>query len=181
MGTSWSSPMLRDRPRQYCTFWLKDQCFGVEILDLKEIYSEMEVTRIFHAHPAVLGYVNIRGKIHLIIDLARILRIGVERTTDRPAGGSRLLIFKPSVAEPFGIVIDRVGDIVAADESTIELSPAADEDHGPGARLSRENSILSGICKMPDFLFTIVNPRRLIAFLSEAHDRPGQTKPVHPG
>ncbi|MBF0525581.1 MAG: hypothetical protein HQK56_10850, partial [Deltaproteobacteria bacterium] len=46
-----------ERKRQFCSFWLSGRLFGVDILDVKEINSEITFTPIFHASKEVKGYV----------------------------------------------------------------------------------------------------------------------------
>ncbi|MDH5637536.1 MAG: chemotaxis protein CheW, partial [Nitrospinota bacterium] len=66
-----------ERKLQLSTFRLNDRLFGVDIQDVKEINTEVTFTQIFHASKEVRGYVNIRGQIHLVLDL-RIL-LGFEK------------------------------------------------------------------------------------------------------
>ncbi len=52
-----------------CSFRLSDRLFGVNILDVKEVNSDIEITPIYHARDSIRGYMNIRGQIHLVVDL----------------------------------------------------------------------------------------------------------------
>lgn len=60
-----------DHKQQFCTFELADRLFGINILDIKEITQEAQYTTVFHASQRVQGYVNIRGQIHLVLNMRR--------------------------------------------------------------------------------------------------------------
>lgn len=146
---------------QLCTFWIAKRLFGVNILDVKEISTELSVTPIFHAPEEVRGFVNIRGQIHLVLDLKKVLGFDeVESGTNK-----RLLIFKPSVSEPFGILVDRMGDIHETDESQIERDlfevKSAGDDYS-----SLKSGIIIGVCKMKNSLMVLLNPRFFLRSLS---------------
>ncbi len=143
--------------RLFCTFWIAEHFFGVDILDVKEINQDIRFTPIFHAPKVVKGYVNIRGRLHLILD-QRVL-LGIET---RPVqGSSRLILFKPEVADPFGILVDRVGDVVEVDVSQIETPPEASPEGGDGAEWHSSN-LSAGVCKLEDGLLVILNSRNLL-------------------
>jgi chemotaxis signal transduction protein len=61
--------------KQYCTFYLDDQCFGVEVQQVQEVIRYQELTRVPLASPVVSGLINLRGQIVTAIDLRR--RIGM--------------------------------------------------------------------------------------------------------
>ena len=101
---------------KFVTFWIHDELFGVDILDVKEVTPVMKITPIFHAPDEVRGYVNIRGEIHLVINLRFLLDLPQHEITAE----TRIVIFKPTIAEPFGILVDRVGDVLEVDSGSIE-------------------------------------------------------------
>ena len=59
---------------------------------------------------------NLRGDIALTLDLRRLLGLEPAQVT----ADSRLLIFKVSVGELFGVLVDQIGDIVPLSEEAIE-------------------------------------------------------------
>ena len=144
--------------RQYCTFWISGRQFGVDILDVKEISPEIDFTPIFHAPKEVRGYVNIRGHIYLILDLRLILGFETKKVEE----ASRVVLFKSEVGEPFGVLVDSIGDILTVDEGQVE--DRRRKDRGPpkegGERRGRD--IAEGVCKLPDGLLVIVRSKRLL-------------------
>src|SRR5438309_4402146 len=93
--------------RMFCTFRVNDRLFGVDILDVKEVTAETAHTRVAHAPEEVLGLVNIRGHIYLALDLRRLIGQPAAPVT----GDSRLVLFKPSVGNAFGVMVDAISDI----------------------------------------------------------------------
>src|SRR4051794_22520133 len=110
--------------RMFCTFRVNDRLFGVDILDVKEVTAETTFTRVAHATDEVLGLVNIRGHIYLALDLRRLLGMPATVVT----GDSRLVLFKPSIGNAFGVVVDEIPDIQPADTNRIETSPRTDHE-----------------------------------------------------
>ena len=59
--------------QQFCTFYLGQQCFGLDVLKVQEIVRHQAMTRVPLAHPMVRGLINLRGQIVTAIDLRRRL------------------------------------------------------------------------------------------------------------
>ncbi|MBF0550119.1 MAG: chemotaxis protein CheW [Deltaproteobacteria bacterium] len=153
-----------ERKRQFCSFWLSGRLFGVDILDVKEINSEITFTPIFHASKEVKGYVNIRGQIHLVIDLRLLL--GFERADD--VEGRRLIIFKTKVGEPFGVQVDRIGDVVEVTEGQIEQRTKVDDKLD---RIVDSGDVIEGVCKLKDRLLVILNAKSFLRIIEKGRGR----------
>lgn len=144
----------------YCTFRVDRRLFGVPIRDVREVTTETTSTRIPHAPPEVAGYVNIRGHIHLALDLRRLLGL--------PAGTTgqdhRLVLFQPGVGAAFGVLVDEVGDIVTVEESESEdlATSAADLSVAERAHL------VTRLCKLPNELLAVLDSRRFLPLVEQA-------------
>ncbi len=148
--------------RQICTFGIDDRRLGVAILDVKEINTDTEFTPIFHAPREVKGYVNIRGQIHLILDLRLIMDLP-EKPVDEE---SRLVLFKPAVGENFGILVDRIGDVMEIPGEKIEDRRKADAG-APGTGDRRTLEMGSGVCKLEDGLLIILEAKQLLKHIEK--------------
>ncbi len=147
--------------RLFCTFRVAGRLFGVDILDVKEVTAETTCTRVAHAPEEVLGLVNIRGHIHLALDLRRVLGIpAAELTTE-----SRLLLFKPAVGNSFGVVVDEIAELEAAESRRIE--PFAREEHEAATGNIQRVDLIDSVCKLDDELLVIVNPRRFLSLVEQ--------------
>ncbi len=147
---------INTQKRQFCTFLTGEHLFGVNILDVKEINTEIDFTPIFHAPKQVKGYVNIRGHIHLILDLRLLLGFESKKTDE----ASRLVLFKPDVGESFGVLVDRIGDVLEVDETQIEYYHRNWED--PEGTESSISCMKSGVCKLKNALLIILNSENLL-------------------
>ena len=110
--------------RQFCTFRIRGRLYGIDIKDVKEVSPETSFTKIFHAPSSVKGYMNIRGRIYLLLDLRQMLGLETKAVDDT----SRVILFKDEVDENFGILVDHIADIVTTDEAQIENRRK--QDHG---------------------------------------------------
>ena len=140
--------------RLFCTFWLAGQLHGIDVADVKEVNTETTFTRIHHAPPAVLGYVNLRGQIYVVLDLRQLLAL--EPATLGP--DSRLVILKPHVGDSLAVLVDRIGDIVAVREEDFE--PAQEGDS------PRSLTLLGGVAKLDKDLLLIVRAKEFQPTLS---------------
>ena len=64
-----ASPLLvsafrqRGRTRQYSTFYIEDQFFGIEVLKVQEVLQYLEMTPVPMAPEVIRGLINLRGQI----------------------------------------------------------------------------------------------------------------------
>jgi chemotaxis signal transduction protein len=149
-----------DGIRKFCTFQIADQLYGVDLLTVREINTETGFTRIAHASESIRGYVNIRGQIYLILDLRRML--GFESRTVDP--GNRTVLFKDTVGPAFGVLVDRIGDVVETAESEIEPESVADLPKGEEGP-DQHPSLLAGACKHGKQLLTILDASRFLEYV----------------
>jgi purine-binding chemotaxis protein CheW len=140
----------------YCTFRLAGRLFGVDVRAVKEVNTHTAVTPVPLALPPVVGLVNLRGQLHLVLDLRRLLGLGESAVTP----DSRLVIFKPAVGEAFGVLADAVGDVVRLGAGQVERYAAADP--------ARAGGLLVGVGKTEGALMVLLDPYRLL----EAVHRP---------
>ena len=147
--------------RMFCTFRVDDRLFGVDILDVKEVTAETTFTRVAHAPDEVLGLVNIRGHIYLALDLRRLLGMPTTVVT----GESRLVLFKPSVGNAFGVVVDAISDIRTVDASRTESFARA--DHEAALASAGRAGLIDCVCELDGELLVVLNPRRFLAVIEQ--------------
>lgn len=146
-----------DKNIKICTFWIEDRLFGIDILDIKEVDAEIGFTKIYHASEKVKGYVNIRGNIYLIIDLRVMLGYESKMLNSK----SRIILFKPSVGETFGILVDQVGEVVEIINSQIEYRHTKNE-FSPSSAGSAEGVLSAGVCQLDKNLLVVIEARQIL-------------------
>ncbi len=145
---------------QYCTFWLSNRLYGIDILDIKEVNSEKNFTQVFHAPGEIRGYVNIRGQVYLILDLR--LFMGLKQ--QEPTGRSRLILFKPDVLESVGVLVDQVGEVVEVTEEQIDDRRKNEKNVSRDImeRRTQMDNSGGGVCKLENQLMVIVKAGSLV-------------------
>ena len=139
----------------YCTFRLARRLFGCSILAVKEVNTQTTFTPIPHAPPEVCGYVNLRGNIVLVLDLRLLL--GMEPAARTPE--SRLIIFKATVGESFGVLVDAIGEIVTLNASQTEDCRPELEETSSAPRVSE---LIGGVGKLQGELVILVQAEKLL-------------------
>lgn len=159
MMTDLAPPDLGGTALQVATFRLEGRLFGVDIRKVKEITEETRLVPVHHASPGIGGLLNIRGQIHLVVDL----RVEFRFPPRVPDAQSRVILFKPSVDEPFGVLVDAVEDIVSLDPASLvdRRQGDASGDLPSDQRRARRNLCL-GVCPLPRELLLLLNPHNLL-------------------
>lgn len=98
--------------------------FIIDILHVREIvrFSELEVTRVPHAHPYILGVVNLRGKVVPVVSLGTRLGLPSQGRSRQ----SRLVVV--DIADRLmGFTVDAVSEVLRLSQDQIEPAAAAEE------------------------------------------------------
>lgn len=137
--------------RQFCTFFLGDRLFGVEVLRVQEVIRYHEVTAVPLAARVVHGLLNLRGSIVTTVDMRR--RFNME-----PLDGDTLPA-NVVCHTPDGLVsllVDRIGDVVEVDYHDFE--------HPPENLQGCAQELIEGIFKLPKGLLSILNIEAALSF-----------------
>jgi purine-binding chemotaxis protein CheW len=110
--------------RQYATFEVDDQLFGVPVAIVQEVLSFDEYTPVPLAPKAVGGLFNLRGQVIAAVDL-RVQLGGPSRDLDGPA----MNVIVRQDDESVSLLVDRIGEVVQLDDEAFE--PPPDTLHGP--------------------------------------------------
>src|SRR2546421_12922609 len=104
--------------RQYATFEVADQLFGVEVETVQEVLSFSEYTGGRVASPAVGGLFNLRGQVIAAVDLR--VQLGLPRQTLQ---GPVMNVILRGDDEPVSLLVDRIGEVIDLDENQFEAPP----------------------------------------------------------
>jgi purine-binding chemotaxis protein CheW len=107
------------RVGKYLTFFLASEEYGVEILKVQEIIGRMPITPVPLTSKYIRGVINLRGKIHPIMDLK--IKFGMDETqmTDETC----IIVIKTSTLM-MGILVDKVSEVVNVGSGDIEDTPS---------------------------------------------------------
>lgn len=111
------------RAGKYLTFSLGGEEYALEILRVQEIIGMMPVTSVPRTPPHILGVVNLRGKVIPVIDMR--LKFAMERL---PQTEQTCIVVIQARGTQFGMVVDRVSEVVDIPEEQIEDTPTFGEE-----------------------------------------------------
>jgi len=149
---------------QMCTFRMAGRLFGVDILDVKEVNENVNVTPIYHAPPDVSGYINIRGQILLVINLHETFGLEHKRKVEQQTIiGGKIVVFKQSVDEPFGILVDEVCDVVPVEPKRIVDRHSSAGETAESRELRRvRDEMAIGVYPLEKELLLVLDARRIL-------------------
>ena len=104
--------------RQYCTFYLGDLFFGVEVENVQEVFKYQEMTRVPLAHSVVRGLINLRGQIITAIDLRA--RLGMD---ELPDGQLPMNVVVRTEEGVVSLLVDKIAEVLEVSEDNFERPP----------------------------------------------------------
>jgi purine-binding chemotaxis protein CheW len=104
--------------QQYCTFYLENYFFGIELLDVQEVVQQLELTAVPLAPHVVRGLLNLRGQIVMAVDLRRLLEL-----PERPARRSAIHVVVRTGDDAVSLLVDEIGNVVEASDDSFEPPP----------------------------------------------------------
>jgi purine-binding chemotaxis protein CheW len=114
-STGASSP---DGHADFVTVFIGEQLFGIPIGRVQDVFKPQRVTRVPLSHPDIAGVLNLRGRIVTAIDCRS--RLGM---APQPGGGLRMAVGIEHQSESYGLVIDKVGEVLSLAPSQFEANP----------------------------------------------------------
>lgn len=117
---------VRDAGREYLTFRLAEEEYGIDILRVREIRGWEPVTRIPNSPAYVKGVLNLRGAIVPIFDLR--IRFDLPRSdyTATTVVVVLSVISSDKRERIMGVVVDAISDVVNAMAADIQSTPEFD-------------------------------------------------------
>lgn len=148
----------------FCSFYTGGNLFGIRILDVKEVTSEVAITPVFHAAPEVRGYVNIRGQIHLVLDFRMLLGFSAGQSNQSKDSSNCVILLKPHVGEAFGLLVDSVGDVIETDSLVIEENLSQPQS---GETVKYRSDIIKSVCKLDKGLMGIIDASEILKIVEK--------------
>lgn len=135
--------------RQYATFEVDNQLFGLDVAKVQEVLSFDEYTPVPLAPHSVGGLFNLRGQVIAAVDFR--VQLGLPpRDTTRPA----MNVIVRTQDEPVSLLVDRIGEVVDLNDTDFE--PPPDTLTGP----SRD--LITGAFKLDGRLMLALDTTRAV-------------------
>lgn len=105
--------------KEFLTILISDQLFGIPILQVQDVLGEQEVTKVPLAPPAVLGSLNLRGRVVTAINVRSCLGL-----PPREEQHKEMSVVVEHDSELYSLIIDEVGDVMKLKSQDFENAPA---------------------------------------------------------
>lgn len=138
-----------DTVNQLVTFRLKDETYGINVMQVQEVLRVSEIAPVPGAPDYVLGIINLRGNVVTVIDTRT--RFGL--STGELDDASRIVIIE-SEQQVVGILVDSVAEVVELRQSQIDSAPnTGNED---------SSRYIQGVASRDEDLLIVVDLNKLL-------------------
>ena len=134
---------------QLVTFKLKDETYGINVMQVQEVLRISEIAPVPGAPQYVLGIINLRGNVVTVIDTRT--RFGLP--TGELDDASRIVIIE-SEQQVVGILVDSVAEVVELRQSQIDSAPNIGNDES--------SRYIQGVASRDDDLLIVVDLNKLL-------------------
>lgn len=136
---------------EYVTFQLGGQLFGISIDQAHEVFAANQITRVPSAPKAIMGLLNLRGRVVTAVCLRTLLSI----SGDARPQAERTAIGVEHKGEHFALVVDEIGDVLRLPVEGLEDTPI---------HLDEQWQALScGVHRLDKGILVVLDPDRMIS------------------
>lgn len=148
------------------SFYVGDDCFGIDANCVQEVLRNPVLTPVPHAPREIEGLINLRGQVVIVISLRKRLAMGnpvVEVDVDEEsvlddAPSEAICVVLKTDDGPVCILVDKISDVLPAPEELLEPPPDT---------ISQEvRDHVIGVHKMEGKLLLILDLDRVVATTS---------------
>jgi len=141
-----------DQARQgFVTVVTGGQLFGLKLERVRDVFVPRSLSKVPLAPPEIAGLLNLRGRIVTAIDLRR--RLGLPPRTD---GGAPVAVGFEERGELYGLIVDRVGDVM--------WLPASSHDPNPANLDQRWARLCTGVHRLDHGLLVVLDVDKVLNF-----------------
>jgi purine-binding chemotaxis protein CheW len=135
--------------KQFCTFFVNNLFFGIEVLKVQEVIRYQGMTRVPLAPATIQGLINLRGQIVTAIDLRRRLELPARHDEQLPMN-----VVVRSDDGAISLLVDEIGDVVEIQDDIYERPPETLKG------VARE--LVTGVYKLKDRLLLILDTEKTV-------------------
>ena len=135
--------------RQFISFSVGEEEYGLELLRVKEVIRVREITWLPKAPSFVKGIINLRGDVIPIIDLRDKFGLNPREDTAQ----TRVIVVELE-GRLTGLVVDSASQVVRIPGDQVDPPPAV-----PG---SFSQELITGVGKLEDSLIILLNPDAIL-------------------
>jgi purine-binding chemotaxis protein CheW len=121
-STSADAEASTEDTTQYLTFFVAEERYAIDILDVKEIIEVANITRVPMTPDHIRGVLNLRGTVLPVVDLRARLSKGVSELTKRSAI-ILVEVTNRTGQHMIGMLVDEVHEILEIDAAHLQPPP----------------------------------------------------------
>lgn len=125
------------------------QLFGLRLERVRDVFVPRGLSQVPLAPPEVAGLLNLRGRIVTAIDLRR--RLGLPPRSD---GGTPVAVGIEERGELYGLIVDRVGDVLRLKRSSYDANPVNLDQ--------RWSKVCSGVHRLDHGLMVVLDVDKIL-------------------
>jgi purine-binding chemotaxis protein CheW len=149
MSNAVAENMENDPVIQLVTFRLKDETYGINVMQVQEVLRVSEIAPVPGAPSFVLGIINLRGNVVTVVDTRGRFGLPSAELDD----ACRIVIIE-SEQQEVGILVDSVAEVVELRGSQI--------DHAPNVGNEESSRYIQGVSTREDGLLIVVDLNKLL-------------------
>lgn len=134
---------------QLVTFRLKDETYGINVMQVQEVLRVSEIAPVPGALGFVLGIVNLRGNVVTVIDTRTRFGLPTTELDD----SSRIVIIE-SDDQVVGMLVDSVAEVVELRQSEIDTAPSIGNEES--------SRYIQGVASRDNDLLIVVDLNKLL-------------------
>lgn len=135
---------------QLVTFRLKDETYGINVMQVQEVLRVSEIAPVPGAPGYVLGIINLRGNVVTVIDTRTRFGLPMTQLDD----SSRIVIIE-SDQQVVGILVDSVAEVVELRQSEIDTAPSIGSEES--------SRYIQGVASRDQDLLIVVDLNKLLS------------------
>ncbi len=150
IGPDMDEAREREDATQLVTVFVGGQMFGLSILQVRDVFLVNGVTPVPLAPAAVAGLYNLRGRVMTMLSMRAML----ELSGGEAAGAETTAVGIEWRGESYGLLVDRVGEVVTL--------PASGREPNPSNLDRKWGKLSAGVHRMDSHLLVELNLEALI-------------------
>ncbi len=140
---------MSNTTKQYCTFYLDNHYFGIDVLDVQEVFRFQEMTAVPLAPKVIRGLINLRGQIITGIDLRQ--RLAMEENSDENPPMNVVVRTQEDVVS---LLVDEIGDVMEISDDHYESPPDTLDE--------KIRELITGVYKLDGKLLLVLDINRVM-------------------
>ncbi|MGE5498146.1 MAG: chemotaxis protein CheW [Syntrophothermus sp.] len=140
--------------RQYLTFKLADEVFGVDVVQVREILDYIKITKVPQTPDFMCGVINLRGSVVPVVDMR--LKFGMDKT--EITVNTCIVVMEVNMdgeTSILGALVDSVQEVFELEPKDIEPAPKI------GTKLNTE--FIKGMGKRDERFIIILNIDKVLS------------------